>query len=125
MCNFVFRFLALISAPEDSVEPAGCFTENAKRQLLPVVYHTVTARINKKFPDILAIYEECRQKAAEHSTPLEIFGIKNYNQCVTTETGHGKEYFEKARTLRRNCKECFGKGIGAKKTAVFVYKMNL
>ncbi|KAL9955428.1 hypothetical protein ACROYT_G036755 [Oculina patagonica] len=111
--------------PEDSVEPVGCFTESTKSRLLPVIYHTVTVNVIKKYPDILATYEECRQKAAENSEPLEIFGILNYNQCVTTETGQAEEYFKNARSSRRNCKECSGKGIGAKKTAVFVYKMKL
>ena len=102
----------------------GCFAENTKKRLIPVVYHTVQARINEKYPDILAIYEECRQQAAAYSTPIEIFGIMNYNKCVTTETGKGEEYFQNALRSRK-CKECFSKGIGARKTAVFVYKINL
>ena len=108
--------------PEDSVEPMGCFTENTKKRLIPDVYHTVEGRVSKSYPDILAIYEECRQKAAEYSKPLEIFGIMNYNKCVTTETGKGEEYFKNARSSSK-CKKCFGKGIGARKTAVFVYEI--
>ena len=97
-----------------------------KKRPFPVVYHTVQARINKKFPDILAIYEECRQKAAEFSTPIEIFGIMNYNKCVTTETGKAEDYFQNVETeSRHGCKVCFGKGIGARESAVFVYKINL
>ncbi|KAL9955429.1 hypothetical protein ACROYT_G036756 [Oculina patagonica] len=65
----------------------GCYNENPEKQHLPIVYHTVTSRVNTRNPDILAIYKECRQKAADYSKPLEIFGILNYNRCVTTETG--------------------------------------
>lgn len=98
-----------------------------KKRLLPVVYYTVQASINKKFPDILAIYDQCRQKATEFSKPLEIFGIKNYNKCVTTKTGKAEDYFQnaEAESQHHGCKVCFGKGIGARKSAVFVYKMNL
>ena len=114
-------FFRLLLEPEDSVEPMGCFTETKKKRLLPVVYHTVKGRVDKKYPDILAIYEECKKKASEYSKPLEIFGIWNYKKCVSTETGKGDEYFNNARNSR-NCKTCHGKGIGSKKTAVFVYK---
>lgn len=114
----------LLLDPVDSVEPMGCFTETKKKRFFPVVYHTVKGRVDKKYPDILAIYEECKKKAAEYSKPLEIFGIWNYIKCVTTNTGKGDEYFNNARKSR-NCKTCHGKGIGSKKTAVFVYKTNL
>ena len=121
-------FLLLDS--EDSTEPMGCFFEKLPKKknvrLLPVVYHTVDIDINRKYPDILAIYEECRQRAEEHSEPLEIFGILNYKQCVTTKSGNEEDYFNKASKLRgRACKVCSGKGIGAKRTAVFVYKRDL
>ncbi|XP_078346535.1 uncharacterized protein LOC144631835 isoform X2 [Oculina patagonica] len=109
---------------EDSVEPMGCYNENPEKQHLPIVYHTVTSRVNTRNPDILAIYKECRQKAADYSKPLEIFGILNYNRCVTTETGKEGEYFKNAlKSRRRHCKGCFDKGIGARETAVFVYKV--
>ena len=106
---------------ESPVEPIGCFTEKARKRLLPVLYHKVTGNA-KKCPGILAIYEECKQKAAENSKPLEIFGIWNNVKCVTTKTGKFDEYFKKAPDSR-NCKTCQGKGIGSKKTAVFVYKV--
>ena len=98
----------------------GCFTETKNKRLLPDVYHTVEGRINKKYPDILAVYEECKQKAAEYSKPIEIFGIWNFKQCITTETGKGDEYFKNARNSGR-CKTCKDKGIGTGKAA-FVYK---
>jgi len=103
--------------PGNPVEPIGCF----QKRRLPIVYHTVTARVDKKCPGILAVYEECKQKAAENSKPLEIFGIWNNRKCVTSKTGKFDEYFNKAPDSR-NCKTCQGKGIGSKKTAVFVYK---
>jgi len=68
----------------------------------------------------LAVYEECKQKAAENSKPIEIFGVWNFKQCVTTETGKGHEYFKNARNSGK-CKACQDKGIGTSK-AVFVYK---
>lgn len=108
--------------PENPVEPIGCFTE-AKKRHLPVVYHTIN-EVGKKCPGILAVYEECKQKAAESSKHLEIFGIwrnKKSAKCVTTETGKFDEYFNKAPDSS-NCKTCEGKGIGSKKAAVFVYK---
>ena len=67
------------------------------------------------------VYEECKQKAAESSKHLEIFGIWNKNKCVTTKTGKSNEYFNKDPDSS-NCKTCEGKGIGSKKRAVFVYK---
>jgi len=105
---------------EDSVQPIGCFTETKKKRLLPDVYHTVKGRVDKKYPDILAVYEECKQKAAENSKPIEIFGVWNFKQCVTTKTGKGHEYFKNARNSGK-CKACQDKGIGTSK-AVFVYK---
>ena len=102
------------------VEPIGCFTEKAKKGLLPVVYHKITGRVNKKCSGILTAYEECKQKAAELK-PLEIFGISNMKKCVTTVTGKFDEYFSKAPDSR-GCKTCQGKGIGSKKNAVFVYR---
>ena len=114
----------LLLDPEDSVEPMGCFTETKKKRLLPVVYHTATGRVGKKkYPDILTVYEECKQKASNYSNPLEIFGIWNFKQCVTTEAGKEEEYFKNARNSGK-CKTCQGKGIGSTKAA-FVYKINL
>ena len=89
---------------------------------MPDVYHTVKAGIDKKYPDILAIYEECKQKAVEYSKPIEIFGIWNFKHCITTETGKDDEYLKNARNSGK-CKTCQGKGIGTGK-AVFVYKKN-
>lgn len=110
--------------PEIPVEPIGCFTAAKKQRLLPIVYHTINGPVGKKCPDMLAVYEECKQKAAESSKPLEIFGIssnKKSAKCVTTKTGKFDEYFNKAPDSS-NCKTCEGKGIGSKKAAVFVYK---
>jgi len=75
----------------------------------------------KKCPSILAVYEECKKKAAEHSNTLEIIGIWNNKKCVTSKTGKFDEYFNKAPDSN-NCRTCQGKGVGSKKTAVFVYK---
>lgn len=97
----------------------GCFTETKKNRHLPLVYHTVQRRVFRKYPDILAVYEECKQKAAEQS--LEIFGIWNMKKCVTTKTGKFDEYFNEGPKSSRNCITCQDKGIGSKKT-VFVYK---
>ena len=105
--------------PGNPVEPIGCFTEPKKRRL-PDVYHTIKGPV-KECKDILAVYEECKQKAAESSKHLEIFGIWNKNKCVTTKTGKSNEYFNKDPDSS-NCKTCEGKGIGSKKRAVFVYK---
>jgi len=103
------------------VEPIGCFTVKAKkRRLLPNVYHTVTGPV-KNCPSILAVYEECKKKAVENSNTLEIFGIWNNNKCVRSETGKFDEHFNKAPDSSK-CKTCEGKGVGSKKTAVFVYK---
>lgn len=112
--------------PDDSTEPMGCFIEQTSKKkknerLLPVVYHKVRGDIAKKSPDILAIYEECRKNAEDH---VEIFGILNFKQCVTTQSGKEEDYFNSARKSRR-CKSCYGKGIGTKRKAVFVYKINL
>lgn len=104
--------------PENPAEPIGCFTEAKKR--LPVVYHTFKGSVSKKCRDISAVYEECKQKAAESLKHLEIFGIRKNRYCVTTETGKFDEYFNKAPDSS-NCKTCQGEGIGTKKT-VFVYK---
>jgi len=106
--------------PEDSVVPMGCFTQTKNKRLLPYVYHTVAGRIYKKYPDILAVYEECKQKAVEYSKPIEIFGIWNFKHCVMTETGKVDEYFKNARNSGK-CKTCQNKGIGTSR-AVFVYK---
>ena len=108
--------------PGNPVEPIGCFTE-LKKRLLPVVYHTIKGPV-KKCKDISAVYEECKQKAAESSKHLEIFGIWNKHKCVTTKTGKFDEYFNKAPDSS-DCKTCKGKGVGSKKTAVFVYRNNL
>ena len=107
--------------PENPVEPIGCFTDAKKR--LPDVYHTFIGSIGKKLKcqDILAVYEECKQKAAESLKHLEIFGIWKNKYCVTTETGKFDGYFNKAPDSN-NCKTCEGKGVGSKKTAAFVYK---
>lgn len=92
-----------------------------KTRHLPYVYHTVKGKIDKKYPDILAVYDECKQKAAEYSKPIEIFGIWNFKQCVMTETGRDDAAnLENARKSGK-CKTCQGKGIGTGK-AVFVYK---
>jgi len=91
------------------------------RQLLPDVYHAVKGPV-KTCPSILAVYEECKKKAAENSNTLEIFGIWNNNKCVTSETGKFDEYFNEAAPNSSKCKTCQGKGVGSKKTAVFVYK---
>ena len=115
--RFSFRLFLVL---EDSVKSIGCFTETKKKRRLPDVYHTVKGRIDKKYPDILAVYEECKQKAAEYSKAIEIFGIWNFKQCVTTETSKRVEYFKNARNSNK-CKTCQGKGIGTGK-AVFVYK---
>lgn len=106
---------------QDSVQPTGCFTETKRTRHLPYVYHTVKGKIDKKYPDILAVYDECKQKAANYSKPIEIFGIWNFKQCVTTETGRDDAaYLESARNSGK-CKTCQGKGIGTRQ-AVFVYK---
>ena len=105
------------------MEPIGCFTETKKKRRLPYVYHTVKSRVDKTYPDILAIYEECKQKAVEYSKPIEMFGIWNFKQCVITEAIKGVEYFKNARNSIK-CKTCQGKGIGTGKAA-FVYKINL
>ena len=107
----------------------GCFIEQIKRRsapFLPVVYHKIKGPFNKKHPDILAIYEECRRKADEYSKPIVIFGITRYRQCVTTTTGTEEEYFQKAKKfVPHMCRVCNGKGIGTKSTAAFVYKRNV
>lgn len=105
--------------PENPVEPIGCFTEKGNKRLMPNVYYTVTGRVDKKCPGILAVYEKCKQKAVEES--LEIFGIWNMRKCVTTKTGKFDEYFNEGPKSSRNYITCEDKGIGSKKT-VFVYK---
>lgn len=109
--------------PDDSVEPMGCFTEPKmrRRRRFTSVYHRVNGRVHKNYPDILAIYEACLQHAFSKS--LEIFGIKNYRQCVTTKSGREEQHFIRHLRPSRSCENCNGKGIGATRRGVFVYKI--
>ena len=93
---------------------------------MPVVYHSVSAKTSGdlKSPDILAIYEECRQKAEEYKKfQIEVFGINNYRRCVTTASGKEDQYSRYGKISK--CAVCGGKGIGTKKWSTFVYKRQL
>lgn len=110
---------------DDSVEPLGCFNEKGrtKYRAMPVTFHRVQD-VDTNFPDILAIYEECRQKAAEYSKfEIEVFGIKNYRKCVTTATGKEEQYSKHGKSSK--CAVCGGKGIGTRRTSMFVYQKKL
>lgn len=110
---------------DDSVEPLGCFNEKGRRKYraMPVTFHSVQD-VDTNFPDILAIYEECRQKAAEYSKfEIEVFGIKNYRKCVTTATGKEEQYSKHGKSSK--CAVCGGKGIGTRRTSMFVYQKKL
>ena len=107
--------------PDDSAKSLGCFRERRRhKRIMPVVFHRVRG-VNKKYPDILAIYEECRRKADEYSKfPIEVFGIKNYKKCVTTASGKEDQYSKYGESSE--CAVCSGKGIGTGGKSIFVYK---
>lgn len=109
------------------MESLGCFKERSKgpksKKAMPVVYHSIKG-VNPKSPDILAIYEECRQKADEYKKfQIEVFGINNNGKCVTTASGKEGRYSRYGKSSK--CTVCGGKGIGTKKTSTFVYKRQL
>ena len=89
---------------------------------MPVTFHSVQG-VDTKNPDILAIYQECRQKANEYQKlEIEVFAIKNLRRCVTTKTGKEGRYSKYGKSSK--CKVCSGKGIGGGGGgySMFVYK---
>ena len=87
---------------------------------MPVTFHSVKG-VDTKSPDILSIYQECRQKAEEYQKfEIEVFGIKNLRRCVTTSTGKEASYSKYGKSSK--CKVCSGKGIGVGGWNMFVYK---
>lgn len=115
MSCYRLTFLHIISI--DTLEWAvqGCFKEakNPKRKAMGVVYK----RVENDTKYVARVVEACMREAEKEG--LEIFGINNSKECVTTKDSSYDRYGRS-----ENCKVYGQYGVGSQR-ANFVYKLSM